>query len=370
MKLGVPTTCNYYVTLRCNQRCTFCNIPHTNDGSPSREPTMEQVEANLTDLRRLGVFVLDVTGGEPLLYRNIVQMLALAKKKRFMTTVTTNGMLYPKFADRLVGKVDALLFSIDSTDPDEHDRIRAMKSFHLALEALSVARKLKQPLYISHVVTNESFDHVDEMIRFARDQKAILYLNPCFSFFGNEGIAKEKAAQLKKYFGQRGVIIDRAQLGLIASGGNDPADPVCRAVSSTIVISPENRLQLPCYHFKDQEIPIENNLYELYTRNPQVLEAKRMEGRYDFCKGCTVYCYMRSSLYWKYPMESVLLGAHYLRERVSQRIERAISSAEPAWVPETPEQRAARSAKRAPQKPVVPAHVEDDLARRRLPLAP
>jgi MoaA/NifB/PqqE/SkfB family radical SAM enzyme len=216
---------------------------------------MEQVRANLRDLKRLGVFVLDVTGGEPLLYRNLVEMLALAKKMRFFTSVTTNGMLYPKFAKDLLGKVDALLFSIDSTDPDEHDRIRAMTSFHLVVEALNVARKLNQQFYISHVVTNQSIDHVDEMIRFARDQGAILYLNPCFSFFGNEGLEADNARRLVSYFGKPGVIVDRAQLELISSGGNDPDDPVCRAVTSTVVISPENQLLLPCYHFKHEAVP-------------------------------------------------------------------------------------------------------------------
>ena len=49
-------------------------------------------------------------------------------------------------------------------------------------------------------------------------------------------------------------------------------------------------------------------------------QAKEMEGRHDFCEGCTVYCYMRSSLLWKYPVESVLLAGHYVRERVRQRI--------------------------------------------------
>src|ERR1700733_7964852 len=325
----MPTTCNYYVTLRCNQRCTFCNIPHTNNGSPSREPTMEQVRDNLRDLKRLGVFILDVPGGGPLLYRNLVEMLALAKKMRFMTTVTTNGMLYPKFADRLVGKVDALLFSIDSTDPDEHDRIRAMKSFHLSLEALAVARKLRQPLYISHVVTNESFDHVDEMVRFAKDQGAILYLNPCFSFFGNEGLDKEKAKGLVKYFCKPGVIVDRAQLAHIGEGGNKVEDPVCRAVSSTVVISPENKLLLPCYHFKIDALPIDGKLYDLYTYDDTVRHAKEQEGRYAFCKGCTVYCYMRSSLLWKYPVESVLLAGHYVRERVRQRIRNIVETPKP-----------------------------------------
>jgi MoaA/NifB/PqqE/SkfB family radical SAM enzyme len=329
----MPTICNYYVTLRCNQRCTFCNIPHTNNGSPSREPTMEQVRANLKDLKRLGVFILDVTGGEPLLYRNIVEMLTLAKKLRFFTSVTTNGMLYPKFADQLAGKVDALLFSIDSTDPDEHDRIRAMKSFHLALEALETARKYKQNYYISHVVTNESIHKVDEMIRFAKDQGAILYLNPCFSFFGNEGLDKKYAPELFKYFGQPGIIVDRAQLRLIADGGNHREDPVCRAVTSTVVVSPENNLLLPCYHFKNDAIPIEGKLYDLYKHNAVVQQAKEMEGRHTFCEGCTVYCYMRTSLQWRYPVESVLLTGHYLRERVRQRIQRIVAPPKPAPMP-------------------------------------
>jgi MoaA/NifB/PqqE/SkfB family radical SAM enzyme len=332
----MPATCNYYVTLRCNQRCTFCNIPHTNDGSPSREPTMAQIETNLRDLKRLGVLVIDITGGEPLLYRHLVEMLTLAKKMRFMTSITTNGMLYPKYAAELVGKVDALLFSIDSTDPDEHDRIRAVKSFDLALDALATARALRQPLYISHVVTNESLSHVDEMIRFASDQRAILYLNPCFSFFGNEGLDREKANQLVKYFGRPGVIVDRAQLALITSGGNDIQDPVCRAVSSTVVISPENRLLLPCYHFKNEAIPIENNLYALYTSSNVVRNAKELEGRHSFCQGCTVYCYMRSSLLWKYPVESVLLAGHYVRERVRQRIQRIVWGNEPRSPPREP----------------------------------
>ncbi len=334
----MPSMCNYYVTLRCNQRCTFCNIPHTNDGSPSREPTMEQVTANLHDLKRLGVIILDVTGGEPLLYRNLVEMLTLAKKLKLITSVTTNGMLYPKFAEQLMGKVDALLFSIDSTDAEEHDRIRAMKSFHLCLEALAVARKLDQPLYISHVVTNESYDKVPEMIRFAKDQRAILYLNPCFSFFGNEGLAPEKADGLRKYFGQKGVILDPAQLELITGGGNDPSDPVCKAVSSTVVISPENKLLLPCYHFKKDEdsIPIENKLYDLYKFDPRVRHFKEMEGRFDFCKGCTVYCYMRNSLQWRYPVKSALMLGHYVRERVRQRVESKIAPPAHSVIPVAP----------------------------------
>jgi MoaA/NifB/PqqE/SkfB family radical SAM enzyme len=331
---------------------------------------MENVRANLRDLKRLGVMIVDVTGGEPLLYRDIVEMVTLAKKMRFITSITTNGMLYPKYAEQLAGKVDALLFSIDSTDRDEHDRIRATKSFHLVLEALAVARKLRQPLYISHVVTNESYENVDEMIRFAKDQGAILYLNPCFSFFGNEGLAPEKAKGLFKYFGETSVILDRAQLELITSGGNHRNDPVCRAVSSTVVISPENELWLPCYHFKHEAVPINDNLFDLYKHSKTVERAREMEGRHDFCEGCTVYCYMRNSLQWRYPASSALMLAHYFKERVRQRIRYVVAPPQPTLLPSAPDRKRSLSALAGQAVPSAPpaAVPAAEHAPRRLPI--
>ena len=316
----MPFQCNYYVTVRCNQRCLFCNIPHTSNGSAAREPTLEQVRANLHDLRRLGVKILDITGGEPLLYRHLVEMLTLAKEMGFTTSVTTNGMLYPRYAEQLAGKVDALLFSLDSTDPEEHDRIRAMKSFHKTTAAIRLARRLKQIPYISHVVTDDAMPHIPKMEKLAAELGAILYLNPCFSFFGNPGISAENAKALEKYYGRKNVVVDLAQLRHVAAGGNDTKDPVCQASSSTVVISPHNDLWLPCYHFKQQGIPIQNNLYELYHSEP-VRAVQEMEGKYDFCQGCTVYCYMRGSLARKYPVESARMLFHYGKERMRKRIE-------------------------------------------------
>jgi MoaA/NifB/PqqE/SkfB family radical SAM enzyme len=60
-----PVLCNYYLTYRCNAACSFCDIWE----KPSPYVTLEQVEANLQALRRLGVQVVDFTGGEPLLHR-------------------------------------------------------------------------------------------------------------------------------------------------------------------------------------------------------------------------------------------------------------------------------------------------------------
>jgi hypothetical protein len=69
---------------------------------------------------------------------------------------------------------------------------------------------------------------------------------------------------------------------------------VCRAASSTIVISPENQLVLPCYHLGLEHLPIEGSLYDLY-RSEKVQSAIAMEGRYEACQGCAINCYMQPS---------------------------------------------------------------------------
>jgi len=310
----MPFVCNYYVTLRCNSRCSFCNIPQTYGARPCPEPSLPQVEANLRDLKRLGVKVIDFTGGEPLLYRDLARALELAKEMGFLTTVTTNGLLYRQRAAELQGNISSLLISLDSSQAAVHDRTRGVECFERVIEAVRVARQYNRVVYLSQVVTNELVSEVDGLVALARKRGVILFLNPCFSYFGNPGLSPENAQRLGHYLGKSGVIVDGAQLKLVLSGGNQVENPVCRAVSSTVVISPDDKLLLPCFHFQRQALPIDGRLFELY-RSAEVREARRREGRNEFCQGCTVYCYMRGSLVWRYPLESLRLGAHYLSQR-------------------------------------------------------
>ncbi|MBC7448812.1 MAG: radical SAM protein, partial [Hymenobacteraceae bacterium] len=84
-----PVLLNYYVTFRCNAKCAFCDIWE----KPSPYVTLEAARRNLRDARRLGVRVADFTGGEPLLHRELADLLRAARAEGMLTTVTTNAML-------------------------------------------------------------------------------------------------------------------------------------------------------------------------------------------------------------------------------------------------------------------------------------
>ncbi|MSQ80004.1 MAG: radical SAM protein, partial [Flavobacteriaceae bacterium] len=120
-----PILCNYYLTYRCNAKCGFCDIWE----KPSPYATLENVEQNLKDMKQLGVRVIDFTGGEPLLHQQLSDFCRMAKDMGFITTVTSNGLLYPKNAEKLKGLIDMLHFSLDSPIEEEHNLSRGVKCF-------------------------------------------------------------------------------------------------------------------------------------------------------------------------------------------------------------------------------------------------
>ncbi len=289
-----PVLCNYYVTYRCNATCGFCDIWER----PSPYATPENVTANLKGLKKLGVKVVDFTGGEPLLHRQIDQLLALAKGHRLITTLTTNCLLYPKYAGKLRGKVDMLHFSLDSPVKEEHDASRGVACFDFVMESIRVARRLGERPDILFTVFETNIHQIGEVWRsVCLPNDLVLILNPVFGYnsvdTGNQ-LSEASLQLLSRWAGQKNVYINEGFLSLRRDGGNHISQPVCRAGSATVVISPENKLVLPCYHLGIEEIPIQGALAELY-HSEKVQKLIALEGRLPACEGCTINCYMQPS---------------------------------------------------------------------------
>ncbi len=289
-----PVLCNYYVTYRCNASCSFCDIWE----KPSPYVTLEQAKANFRDLKKLGVKVIDFTGGEPLLHQQLDELLALAKDMGFITTVTTNTLLYPKHAERLKGKIDMLHFSLDSVNKEEHDKSRGVACYDFFVESIKVAKEIGERPDILFTVFEKNIDQIEEVYqKFALPNDLLLILNPVFEYNDvntNGGLSDNALARLEKIASEKLIYLNQAFIALRKNGGNHIDDPVCKAASTTIVISPENKLLLPCYHLGMESIDIGDNLYDLYT-SERVQKLVKLEGRYEQCKGCAINCYMQPS---------------------------------------------------------------------------
>ncbi|QCR23536.1 radical SAM protein [Pontibacter sp. SGAir0037] len=289
-----PVLCNYYVTYRCNAKCSFCDIWE----KPSPYITLEDVRQNLLDMKRLGVQVIDFTGGEPLLHRQIDEMLGMAHDMGFITTLTTNGMLYPKLAQRLKGKVDMLHFSLDSVHKETHDTGRGVACYDFVMQSIEVAKSLGERPDILFTVFKHNLNELEEVYeKIILPNKLLLILNPAFEYNdidAGERLTEQELDFLTAFGKRRQVYLNDGFVQLRRDGGNHIDKPVCKAASTTLVISPENELVVPCYHLGEKSFPINGNLFELYT-SKEVEALKALEGRLPGCEGCTINCYMQPS---------------------------------------------------------------------------
>jgi cyclic pyranopterin phosphate synthase len=113
------------VTDRCNFRCRYC-MPRERFGEqhaflPRRELlSFEEVARVSRLLEPLGVGKIRLTGGEPLLRKDLPALLRLLKAEtRAELALTTNGVLLPQFAPELAqAGLDRLTVSLDALDPE------------------------------------------------------------------------------------------------------------------------------------------------------------------------------------------------------------------------------------------------------------
>lgn len=238
--------CNYYVTLRSNDTCEFCSIWNREQGTRNiREyPGMSR---NFKELKKEGVRVLNITGGEPLLREDLPQLLKQAKELGFRIQLTTNGILYPEKARLLGGLVDSLYFSLDYPIAEEHDRSRGIECFHLVIKSIKLAQELGERPIINFTMTRDSVRFLPEMVELAEKLKVLIYLNPVYDFYGTQGFEDATFSYIRYYFGRKNVLLNLAVLEFVKAGGNKVILPRCKAEETTITIMPDGSRVSPCF---------------------------------------------------------------------------------------------------------------------------
>ncbi len=131
------------VTELCNLRCRYCMSA---EGVSKRRHedmlTEEEMVQAVRCASRLGIQKVRVTGGEPLVKRNI---LSLCEKAAAVPGVrelclTTNGVLLPTFAQPLrAAGVRRVNISLDTLDPEKYERITRIGDLNDALRGLDAA---------------------------------------------------------------------------------------------------------------------------------------------------------------------------------------------------------------------------------------
>ena len=162
------------VTDRCDFRCTYC-MAENMTFLPKRDLlTLEELERLCNAFIDKGVRKLRLTGGEPLMRKNVMQLIRnlgqrIDEGALDELTLTTNGSQLSRFADELhAAGVRRINVSLDTLDPQKFRAITRWGDFDKVMAGLEAARKAGLKVKLNAVaLAGFNEDEIPELLRYA-----------------------------------------------------------------------------------------------------------------------------------------------------------------------------------------------------------
>jgi len=160
------------VTDRCDFRCVYCMSEDMQFVPRNQILTLEEIAYIARAFTELGVTKIRITGGEPLIRRNITWLLnEISQLKGLQQCVlTTNGSQLSKLADQLYqAGVARLNISLDSLKADRFKKMSRVGDLNKVLNGIAAAKQsgFKNIRINAVVLKNYNHDEVTDLVAFA-----------------------------------------------------------------------------------------------------------------------------------------------------------------------------------------------------------
>jgi MoaA/NifB/PqqE/SkfB family radical SAM enzyme len=163
----------------CNQRCPMCAVW----SGPDAQLSLADLERAFAALRAGGVRLVELAGGEPLLRKDLPEVLCIAANAGLLCTLNTNATAVTDRAVDALRRSRNLLqvaVSIDSLDRERYAFLRGRDQLRQALAGLERLRAcgLPAPLKVNVAVSRHNFAEVPALLAFARARGLFLSAFP------------------------------------------------------------------------------------------------------------------------------------------------------------------------------------------------
>lgn len=269
-----------------------------------KEASTEDIKSIIDQCYGLGVIYFIITGGEPLLRKDLFEVLKHAKNKGLITQMNSNGFLLKDNVKKLKGLVDLLSISIDYPISSKHDELRGVKgAFNKAIEGIKAAKKIGIKVDIHATATKDSIYYIEDLALLSKKLDCILDISivepsPIDDYdtaevkaFDKKELFAKTILNLKKRFNNIGTI--KSYYKFHQKGGWGYKGIWCKIPKRYINIRPNGSIAFPCaFQWKKGfERPVDNNLKKLWYSKEFMYTRKK----FNKCKDCTFMCAVLTS---------------------------------------------------------------------------
>ncbi len=155
-----------HVTQKCNLKCTYCYNSHNLNTTP--ELNTDQLKYIINKLKEVGTKSIIITGGEPLLRKDIVELCAYIKKLKMHVELLTNGS-FLNDKKEILKYVDVMIISVDPGNESYNKRIGLNKS-DLYSTIKEIPEIHKEKIAIRSVITKGCESLLDDMKNYVTNE--------------------------------------------------------------------------------------------------------------------------------------------------------------------------------------------------------
>ncbi|WP_026895318.1 radical SAM/SPASM domain-containing protein [Clostridiisalibacter paucivorans] len=202
---------SWNTTKRCNLYCEHC-YRDASDKAYKGELNTQEGKKLIEDIKKAGFRLLIFSGGEPLMRKDIYELISYADRLKLIPALGTNGTLITKeVASKLKESgIRAAAISIDSTDMNKHDKFRGKAgSFKRAMEGIKNCLEVGIRVQINTTISKDNKEEILKLTDFAEMVGASSHHVFFLVATGRGKDIKDRFLDKDEYFDLLDVILER-----------------------------------------------------------------------------------------------------------------------------------------------------------------
>ncbi len=197
----LPLEGNIDLTYRCNCNCRHCWLwLPANDKVEKRELSFDDIDRIVGEARAMGCRRWLISGGEPMLRPDFVDIFDMITRRSLSYSLNTNGTLITPTIARLLRRKGAKMVALYGATAEIHDHItRTPGSFAAVLRGFAYLREARAGFIVQLIPMRDNYHEFDAMMRLARSLSPVyrvgapwLYLSACRSAVRNREISRQR----------------------------------------------------------------------------------------------------------------------------------------------------------------------------------
>ena len=164
----IPFKLIAYITNKCLETCSFCPYANNREQSEISYQLMKQL---IDEMKRLKIFSISYTGGEPTLHSHFFDILSYAKQSFVYQTLASNGRLIDvSFAhDLKKNNIRGVALSLDDSNETDNDRKRGQGSFRSVIRAIEALNTVDIPVDISFTLSYDNLEKIPSLLALLKE---------------------------------------------------------------------------------------------------------------------------------------------------------------------------------------------------------